>query len=59
MRFTTPSAEADIDNLMLPYSYITYNVTSIDGNDHSVQIYYESTAEMAGVNLAVEFVLRH
>lgn len=27
-------------------TYLTYNVTSIDGKDHSVQIYYDNTAEV-------------
>ena len=49
--FTTPSVSAHVDHLALPFSYITYNVSSIDGQPHSVQIYYENTAEMAGMDV--------
>jgi hypothetical protein len=45
--FTTPSLEAAFSNLALPFSYISYNVSSYDGQSHSVQLYYDNTAEMA------------
>ena len=43
--FSTPSFYAEYQNMALPFSYITYSVTSIDGLPHTVQIYYDNTAE--------------
>ena len=45
--FSTPAFVNEPESLALPFSYISYNVTSIDGQAHSVQIYYDNTAEQA------------
>ncbi len=31
---------------MLPYTYLVYEVTVIDGRSHSVQLYYDNTGEV-------------
>ncbi len=31
---------------MLPYTYLGYEVTVIDGRSHSVQLYYDNTGEV-------------
>eukprot|EP01118_Nematostelium_gracile_P012026 TRINITY_DN4337_c0_g1_i2.p1 TRINITY_DN4337_c0_g1~~TRINITY_DN4337_c0_g1_i2.p1 ORF type:complete len:685 (+),score=200.62 TRINITY_DN4337_c0_g1_i2:45-2099(+) len=54
--FTTPSLTDDYDLLSRPITYITFVVTSIDGKSHSVQIYYDNTAEVA-VNTVDELVV--
>ncbi len=44
--FTTPLLLDDLDVLSRPASYVTFQVRSLDGHDHNVQIYYDVTAEV-------------
>lgn len=45
--FTAPLLLDDLDALSSPFNYITYQVRSIDGKDHDVQIYLEATPHWA------------
>jgi hypothetical protein len=46
VRFSTPTIPTDLDLLSQPVSYITFDVTSNDGRDHEIEIYYDQTAEI-------------
>lgn len=45
--FTAPLLLADLDLMSRPANYITFEVVSADGQPHSVQIYFDATAEWA------------
>ena len=47
LTFSTPSFPANVTLGSLPVSYITYDVVSVDGQTHSVSLYYDNTAEVA------------
>lgn len=55
VNFTTPSILNDLSYLVLPGSYITFVVTSLDQQPHSVALYYDNSGEVA-VNTADEEV---
>lgn len=44
-RFTTPLLLDDLDLLSRPASYVTFSVSSTDGKSHSVQLYFDVSAE--------------
>lgn len=46
LRFTTPTIPTDLDLLSQPVTYITFTVTSLDGEEHSIKLYYDQTAEV-------------
>jgi len=45
--FMTPLIPTDYDLLSRPVTYITFDVASLDGKQHNVQIYYDNTAEIS------------
>ena len=45
--FMTPLLPEDLMILSRPVTYLTWNVASIDGKSHEVQLYYDNTAELA------------
>jgi hypothetical protein len=47
LTFTTPLLPSSLEMLSRPVTYITYNVMSTDARQHSVQLYYDNTAEIA------------
>ncbi len=47
LTFTTPLLCDDLYLLSRPVSYIAYDVTSNDGKEHDVQVYFEATPEWA------------
>ncbi|MCX6905480.1 MAG: DUF4965 domain-containing protein [Verrucomicrobia bacterium] len=49
LTFMTPALPYDLDALALPLSYITWEVRSVDGRDHTVSI-YDSTSSQLVVN---------
>lgn len=46
LTFLTPSLPYDIDLLSWPVTYVTYEVRSIDGKQHSVSVDFEANAEI-------------
>jgi hypothetical protein len=46
LTFLTPSIAYDINLLSLPLTYLIWDVRSIDSKEHSVQIYFDVTAEL-------------
>jgi hypothetical protein len=54
--FTTPLLPWSLDLLSRPVTYLTLQAQSYDGKAHSVQIYYDNTAEIA-VNTVSENVV--
>ena len=47
LTFTSPLLVKDIEILARPVTYITWAVTSADGMDHEVQIYFDCGSELA------------
>lgn len=47
VQFTTPFLPQQWDISSRPVTYITYTVATLDGASHSVQLYYDNTAEIA------------
>src|SRR5438128_7668588 len=47
LTFMTPSLPSDLDTLSRPVTYITWNVASVDGKPHQVQIYFDCGADIA------------
>ena len=47
LTFTTPLLYDDLTILSRPVSYISYEVESIDNQDHEIQIFFETTPEWA------------
>lgn len=45
--FTAPQVYDDLDLLSTPINYVSYRVRANDKKSHSVQIYFETTPEMA------------
>ena len=45
--FTAPFLTDDLDAMTSPFNYITYQVRSLDGQEHDVQIYMEATPQWA------------
>lgn len=45
--FTAPQVYNDLDLLSTPINYISYRVRALDKKKHDVQIYFETTPEMA------------
>ena len=45
-QFTTPSFPGDPFLGPYPITFITYKVTSTDGMEHKVEIYYDNTGEV-------------
>lgn len=45
--FTAPQVYDDLDLLSTPINYITYRVRATDKKKHNVQVYFETTPEMA------------
>jgi hypothetical protein len=55
--FSTPLLTHDYDLLSRPITYITFDLISLDGNSHSVQLYYDNTAEIAVNTVDVSLIL--
>jgi hypothetical protein len=55
LTFTTPRLPSSLQDMTLPVTFITWSVSSADGNQHSVQIYY-STSSSVAVNTTDEQV---
>jgi hypothetical protein len=55
MTFMEPALQDDLDVYSWPLSYITWNVRSIDGAKHKVEI-YDSTSSQLAVNKTEELV---
>jgi len=47
MKFTTPALVSNLDILSRPVTYITWDIRSADGKEHSVQLYMDCGAEIA------------
>lgn len=45
--FTSPLLMDDLDLLSTPVNYISYQVTSLDGKTHDIQVYMEATPDWA------------
>jgi hypothetical protein len=45
LTFMTPLLPSNIEILSRPITYLTWNLRSIDGNEHTVALYYDNTAE--------------
>jgi hypothetical protein len=55
MMFITPALVSNLDILSRPITYITWDIRSADGKEHSVQLYMDCGAEIA-VNTADQTV---
>lgn len=53
--FTTPLLPDDLDLLSRPASYVDFEVGSVDGDSHTVKLYFDVSAE-AAVNLPDQWV---
>lgn len=53
--FTSPLLPTDLDLISTPVNYISYCVSSLDEKEHDVQIYFETTSELA-VNDITQYV---
>ena len=47
LSFLSPLLPDDLDVLGRPVTYVTMQTRSVDGKDHSVQLYFDATAEWA------------
>ncbi|MEO8720160.1 MAG: DUF5127 domain-containing protein [Ginsengibacter sp.] len=56
LTFTSPLLLKDLDLIARPVSYITYSVKSNDGNQHSVQLYFGASTDIA-VNVPSQEVI--
>ncbi|MDP4292680.1 MAG: DUF5127 domain-containing protein, partial [Bacteroidota bacterium] len=45
--FTSPLLTDNLNIMSRPVSYITYDVASLDGKEHNVQVYFEASPEWA------------
>eukprot|EP01137_Pigoraptor_chileana_P036019 Opistho-2@30929 len=52
--FMTPAIASDPATLSLPVTFVTYDISSVDGEKHSVQLYYDNTAEVAVASVEEE-----
>jgi len=55
LTFLTPDLPRQLDILSRPVTYLTWQVHSLDGKQHQVEIYYDNTAELV-VNTPEEAV---
>lgn len=55
VKFSTPTIPTDLQLLSQPVTYISFVVSSLDGAQHDVELYYDQTAEIA-INDAAENV---
>lgn len=46
IRFTTPLLLDDLDLLSRPVSYVDFDIESLDGDSHDVELYFDSTKEL-------------
>jgi len=46
LTFMTPMLPDDLDVLSRPVTYLTWDVRSLDGKPHAVQVYYDHSAEL-------------
>ena len=46
LQFSTPSFTTPGQPPYLPMTVITYDITTIDGKNHEVKLYYDNTAEV-------------
>ena len=44
--FTNPRLPDDLDVFSRPATYLSWRVESLDGKEHSVEIYFDATAEL-------------
>ena len=47
MTFVTPALPSDLDILSRPVTYINWDIRSLDGKEHSVQLYFDCGGEIA------------
>ena len=47
LTFMTPALPDDLDAFSLPLSYITWEVRSVDGQEHAVELYDSTSSELA------------
>jgi hypothetical protein len=47
LTFMTPALPDDLDAFSLPLSYITWQVRSVDGKNHAVELYDSTSSELA------------
>ncbi|HRX13014.1 MAG TPA: DUF4965 domain-containing protein, partial [Draconibacterium sp.] len=47
LQFVSPLLPSDLDLLSRPVNYINYEIISNDGNEHDVQVYFETTPQWA------------
>eukprot|EP01116_Phalansterium_solitarium_P005885 TRINITY_DN180_c2_g1_i1.p1 TRINITY_DN180_c2_g1~~TRINITY_DN180_c2_g1_i1.p1 ORF type:complete len:689 (-),score=250.82 TRINITY_DN180_c2_g1_i1:82-2148(-) len=52
--FATPTVPTDFDLLSMPVTYITYDVVSVDGGSHDVQLYYDNSGEIVTNDCSTE-----
>jgi hypothetical protein len=61
--FTAPLLPEDLDLVSTPINYISYRVRSTDKKDHDVQIYFETTPQLAvndlSQNVVSEYVVNN
>ncbi|CAF1360046.1 unnamed protein product [Rotaria sordida] len=46
VEFLSPLLPQDLDLLTRPVTYVTFTLHATDGNEHSVEIYFDNTAEL-------------
>ncbi len=56
LTFTTPALPDDMDVLSRPLTYVTFDVHSVDGAPHQVQIYADASGELTVNRLSEEIV---
>ncbi len=56
LTFTTPSLPTDLDVLSRPVTYLTWDVRSVDGVPHTVQV-YDSVSSQLAVNMPAQKVV--
>ena len=56
LSFMTPLLPEDLMVFSRPVTYLTWQVNSTDGKDHTVQIHYDNTAELVVNNVKTEQV---
>ena len=58
MVFTAPFFMDNLELLSRPVNYLTYQVRSVDGKDHDVQVYVEATPQLAVNDISQAVVSR-
>lgn len=58
MIFTAPFFMDDLDLLSRPVNYLTYQVRSVDGKEHDVQVYLEAVPQLAVNDISQPVVSR-